>query len=61
MPVPARQLGAEDQSRSAAPTPCPVCTKLAREEREAVSRGDQSRATDCRVLIARHPHGGEAA
>ncbi|WP_431033888.1 hypothetical protein ACQYWQ_10000 [Streptomyces sp. P6-2-1] len=50
----------------AAPTPHPIgpsgdcrtCAKLSREEREAVACGDQSRATDCRVLIARHPHEG---
>ncbi|MGX9918226.1 hypothetical protein ACWIG4_00095 [Streptomyces sp. NPDC002248] len=52
----------------AAPTPnpidssdgCPTCAKLSREEREAVARGDHSRAADCRVLIARHPHEGAA-
>ncbi|MEU6443858.1 hypothetical protein [Streptomyces sp. NPDC047046] len=38
-------------------THCAHCAQLAREEREAEARGDYSLAVDCRVLIARHPHG----
>ncbi|MFJ4697834.1 MULTISPECIES: hypothetical protein [unclassified Streptomyces] len=60
MPVPSRQLGATARSESAPPSACPTCRRLRAEEREAVARGDHSRATDCRVLIARHPHEGAA-
>jgi hypothetical protein len=38
---------------------CPRCAELRREEAAAESAGDHSRATDCRVLIKRHPHEGE--
>jgi hypothetical protein len=61
MPAPARQLAAETLSRPVPPEDCPVCARLRREEREAAARGDHSRATDCRVLIARHPHMGDPA
>jgi hypothetical protein len=37
--------------------PCRLCDRLRAEEREATAAGDHSRAVDCRVLIARHPHG----
>ncbi|WP_431035954.1 hypothetical protein ACQYWQ_18510 [Streptomyces sp. P6-2-1] len=37
--------------------PCRLCDRLRAEEREAVAAGDHSRAVDCRVLVARHPHG----
>ncbi|WP_129285587.1 hypothetical protein [Streptomyces sp. GZWMJZ-114] len=60
MPVPFRQLGAAARPESASPPTCPTCRRLRAEEREAVRRGDHSRAADCRVLIARHPHEGAA-
>ncbi|MGE9695769.1 hypothetical protein [Streptomyces sp. NRRL F-5630] len=37
--------------------PCRLCDRLRAEERAATVAGDHSRAVDCRVLIARHPHG----
>ncbi|MET8557962.1 hypothetical protein ABZV64_23820 [Streptomyces sp. NPDC004959] len=37
--------------------PCRLCERLRAEERAATAAGDHSRAVDCRVLIARHPHG----
>ncbi|EFL00465.1 predicted protein [Streptomyces sp. SPB78] len=36
--------------------PCPLCSALRAKERAAAARGNHSLATDCRVLIARHPH-----
>ncbi|WP_203607471.1 hypothetical protein [Streptomyces sp. SID11385] len=38
---------------------CARCAELRRAERAAEAAGDHSRAADCRVLIKRHPHGGE--
>ncbi|WP_164990931.1 hypothetical protein [Streptomyces sp. GZWMJZ-114] len=35
---------------------CPVCERLRAVERDAEAAGDLSKATDCRVLRARHPH-----
>ncbi|MFH9107219.1 hypothetical protein ACH4LN_14020 [Streptomyces albus] len=35
---------------------CARCRKLARALADAEKAGDQSKAVDCRVLIARHPH-----
>ncbi|MET8558853.1 hypothetical protein ABZV64_28410 [Streptomyces sp. NPDC004959] len=61
MPFPSRQLGATARSESAPSPTCPTCRRLRAEEREAAGRGDHSRATDCRVLIARHPHAGAVA
>ncbi|EDY44888.1 hypothetical protein SSBG_02787 [Streptomyces sp. SPB074] len=37
---------------------CVRCAELRRQEVVAESVGDYSRATDCRVLIKRHPHEG---
>ncbi len=38
---------------------CPGCAELARALVVALKAGDRSRATDCQVLIRRHPdHGG---
>ncbi|MGX9918650.1 hypothetical protein GA0115251_11764 [Streptomyces sp. TverLS-915] len=45
------------QSAPPPPTaPCPLCSALRAKERAAAARGNHSLATDCRVLIARHPH-----
>ncbi|WP_203606364.1 hypothetical protein [Streptomyces sp. SID11385] len=38
------------------PDPCPLCRALRAKEHAATARGNHSLATDCRVLIARHPH-----
>ncbi|MDT0423730.1 MULTISPECIES: hypothetical protein [Streptomyces] len=46
MPVP-HQSPADD---------CPACERLREVERAAEAAGDYSKATDCRVLRARHPH-----
>ncbi|EFL02460.1 MULTISPECIES: hypothetical protein [unclassified Streptomyces] len=35
---------------------CPACERLREVERAAEAVGDHSKATDCRVLRARHPH-----
>ncbi|MFJ4437013.1 hypothetical protein [Streptomyces sp. NPDC088923] len=35
---------------------CPVCHRLREVERAAEAVGDHSKAADCRVLRARHPH-----
>ncbi|NJA57198.1 hypothetical protein [Streptomyces sp. NEAU-H3] len=37
---------------------CVRCAELRRQEVAAEAVGDYSRATDCRVLIKRHPHEG---
>ncbi|SCE06078.1 hypothetical protein GA0115252_12896 [Streptomyces sp. DfronAA-171] len=37
---------------------CGRCAELRRQEVAAEAVGDYSRATDCRVLIKRHPHEG---
>lgn len=40
---------------------CSKCAKLRAELAEAERRGDQTKATDCRVLLRRHPeHDGVA-
>ncbi|GCD45210.1 hypothetical protein GKJPGBOP_04932 [Streptomyces paromomycinus] len=36
----------------------PGCAELARALVVALKAGDRSRATDCQVLIRRHPHHG---
>ncbi|MEV0844953.1 hypothetical protein AB0J21_03505 [Streptomyces sp. NPDC049954] len=38
---------------------CARCAELRREEVLAEAGRDYSRATDCRVLIGRHPHDAE--
>lgn len=35
---------------------CEGCSRLDQERRDARNRGDHSAATDCSVLIRRHPH-----
>ncbi|WP_199822064.1 hypothetical protein [Streptomyces sp. NRRL S-37] len=52
--------------RAAAPAPaapaCAECTRLTSEQETAQDERDHSRASDCRVLLARHhaeTHGGE--
>lgn len=37
---------------------CAKCRRLRDEEKAATAARDFSRATDCRVLIARHPEHG---
>ncbi|EFL00034.1 predicted protein [Streptomyces sp. SPB78] len=39
-----------------APAECTRCDELRDEERRAEAALDTSRATDCRVLLRRHPH-----
>ncbi len=44
-------------SQEAQPSPgCETCSRLDQERRAARNRGDYSAATDCSVLIRRHPH-----
>ncbi|MEU6442155.1 hypothetical protein [Streptomyces sp. NPDC047046] len=38
------------------PDHCPACDRLREVERAAEAVGDYSKAADCRVLRARHPH-----
>lgn len=42
-------------------TACAHCERLRSEETAASRVGDYSRATDCRVLLRRHPHRSGAA
>lgn len=39
---------------------CPECARLEREQEDALEARDLSKATDCAVLIRRHPDHGEA-
>lgn len=39
---------------------CATCADLALERRRLTRAGDLSGATDCNVLIRRHPHGAAA-
>ncbi|MFD5788549.1 hypothetical protein ACFWH1_18245 [Streptomyces sp. NPDC127037] len=40
---------------------CARCARLREEEEQARAAGDHSRATDCRVLLRRHPHRASAS
>jgi hypothetical protein len=45
------------EGKDAQPMPaCERCSQLDRDRRDARNRGDHSAATDCSVLIRRHPH-----
>ncbi|MCX4451719.1 hypothetical protein [Streptomyces sp. NBC_01789] len=39
---------------------CARCARLREEEAQARKDGDHSAATDCRVLVGRHPHRDDA-